>query len=136
MLNMSTIFFYHVFNDKHLSSFYHYTSFESLFYILNSGHLHINALTGMNDRSDVDFVNNHMGKTWENPYHYLTTAYHNAHFIFCLTEAKDQLNQWRLYGDDANGVMIEFTVERPKRPQKCAQTPGSVIPSNKPTSIK
>jgi len=105
-----------MFMEKANKSYYHYTSFENLFHILNNGMIQINALTGVNDRSEIDFVNNYMGKKPDNPYQYITMAYHNYHFIFSLSEAKDQLNQWRLYGDDAKGVMIEFETKSPEMP--------------------
>ncbi|MES2456851.1 MAG: DUF2971 domain-containing protein [Bacteroidota bacterium] len=104
--------------DKYLSKFYHYTSFESLFGILNSGNLHMSSLVGLNDKSEVNFVNNFMGSGFGNPNNPLTIAYHNNHFIFCLSENRDQLNQWRLYGDDASGVMLEFEIDHYNFPTK------------------
>jgi len=106
---------YNLFNnllyDIHLRKFYHYTSFENLFKIIDCGKLHLNSLIGLNDKSEVDFVNNFMGKGFANPHHPVPVAYHNTHFIFCLSENVDQLNQWRLYGDDAAGAMLEFDID-------------------------
>ncbi len=113
---------YNLFNNllynRHLNKFYHYTSFASLFEILNSGKLHLSSLIGLNDKSEVNFVNNFMGRTYSNPNHPVTIAYHNTHFILCLSENKDQLNQWRLYGDDAAGVMLEFEIDHNEFPYK------------------
>ena len=106
---------YNLFNnllyDEKLRRFYHYTSMESLYFILNSGKIHLNSLVGLNDKSELNLVNNYMGKGFSNPNHPVTIAYHNTHFVFCFSENKDQLNQWRLYGDDAKGVMLEFDID-------------------------
>jgi len=104
-------FFNNLFYDHRLKEFYHYTSFSSLFYIINSGKLHLNSLVGLNDKSEIGLVNNFMGRNAQAKLDPVTMMYHNKHFIFCLSENKDQLNQWRLYGDDAAGVMIEFDID-------------------------
>lgn len=106
---------YNLFNnllyDERLNKFYHYTSIENLYHILNTNKIHLNSLIGLNDKSEVNLVNNYMGKAYVNPNHPITIAYHNTHFIFCFSENKDQLNQWRLYGDDGKGVMLEFEID-------------------------
>lgn len=104
-------FFNNLFYDQRLKEFYHYTSFNSLFHIINSGKLHLNSLVGLNDKSEIGLVNNFMGRNSQAKLDPVTMMYHNKHFIFCLSENKDQLNQWRLYGDDATGVMIEFDID-------------------------
>ncbi|HXS37861.1 MAG TPA: DUF2971 domain-containing protein [Flavipsychrobacter sp.] len=109
-------FFRNIFHDERLDTFYHYTSFESLFHILSSGVLHLNALAGLNDRSEINYVNNYMGRQHTDPYNSITMAYHNYHFVFCFSKAADQLNQWRLYGDDGRGAMIEFSIDHNYNP--------------------
>lgn len=104
-------FFNNLFYDQRLKAFYHYTSFNSLFQIINSGKLHLNSLVGLNDKSEIGLVNNFMGRSQQSKLEPVTMMYHNKHFIFCLSEKEDQLNQWRLYGDDAAGVMIEFDID-------------------------
>ncbi|WP_316799688.1 DUF2971 domain-containing protein [Pedobacter frigidisoli] len=104
-------FFRKVFHNDRLRTGFHYTSFESLYYILNGGQLHLNALTGMNDKYETNYVNDFMGKVGVEKYNATSIAYQNSHFIFSLSEVKDQLNQWRLYGDDAKGVLVEFEID-------------------------
>lgn len=83
---------------------------ESLYFILNSGKIHVNSLVGLNDKSEINLVNNFMGRGFANPNHPITIAYHNTNFVLCFSENKDQLNQWRLYGNDGRGVMLEFEI--------------------------
>jgi len=78
-------------SDPGLDKFYHYTSFESLFHILSSGKLHLNSLVGLSDRSEINFINSHMGRVYTDPYSAVTLDYHKNHFVFCCSEMKDQL---------------------------------------------
>lgn len=110
--------FRNLFNQDHLNSFYHYTSFETLFKIIQSGKIRLSSLAGLNDKSEIDLVNRYMGIKSSNPYNYITMLYSNAHFIFCCSEKKDDLNQWRLYGDNCMGVMLKFEIDKYSNPFK------------------
>ncbi len=108
-------FFKGLYNDTCPKYFYHYTSLHSLFFILTSGKIHLSALTGMNDKTEIGFVNQFMDINTVNPHSPISMQYHNEHFIMSFSHKQDDFNQWRLYGDDGKGVCIKFSIN-PKVP--------------------
>lgn len=102
--------FKELFKNKQTLEFYHYTSLETIFYILKSGKVHLSSLIGLNDKSEVNYINEYMEKGWENKFHPITLTYHNSRFIICFSKKRDNLTQWRLYGNEGKGVMLKFNV--------------------------
>lgn len=84
---------------------YHYTTTEAIFNILKTGKLQLSPLAGLNDKSEINLINNFMGAN--KPY----AEYYNSFFVFCCSKRQDDLNQWRLYGDDGKGVMLTFKID-------------------------
>ncbi len=103
-------FFWHLFSRDLPSSFYHYTSFNAIFEIIKSGKIQISSTVGLNDKYESDLVNQKMGV---NSGHLITTLNANLHFIMSFSKKNDNLNQWRLYGNDGEGVMLEFALNNP-----------------------
>jgi hypothetical protein len=106
------LIFQNIFEYSQHEEFYHYTSFQTLFAILNSNSIQMSAISGMNDKSEMIFPDELLG---------INTALDskkieamNRRFIMCFTDQRDHLNQWRLYGDNGAGVAIGFKYKSPK----------------------
>ena len=108
-------FFWNLFSHNLPVSYYHYTSFNSIFQILKSRKIQLSPLIGLNDRYEVDLVNQKMGI---DSGHLMKTLNGNMYYIMSFSKKNDELNQWRLYGDDGEGVMLEFRLKNINKPSK------------------
>lgn len=99
-----TPFYYDSEND-----FFHFTSLESFYSILNTGHLRLYNLNNMDDKFEFDYARKILKfpKT-EEPY---------KEQLFCLSmcSTKSILSNttkehllWKLHGKDGNGVLVRF----------------------------
>lgn len=89
---------------------YRYTTLDTVFATLNNLSLRMNGIAGMNDISEVEYVDHYLDNTfniYSNPKELKTL---NKRFISCCSTLSDNLNQWRLYGDDCKGACLVFKV--------------------------
>lgn len=93
------------------SRVYHYTSLAGLHAILTSQQLRLTALPGLNDREETSKETGSIIKHLKNPYHLNHIEALNNRYVFSCSELEDDLNQWRLYGDDGMGACVELTLE-------------------------
>lgn len=92
-------------------SFYKYTSLNTLLKMLQSQKVRMYSLPAMNDRKEVGFLTSNekcicdSGEDWK-----FRSVMREAdrRFITSFSTLEDDLNMWRLYGDDAKGVCLEF----------------------------
>ena len=103
-------------NDNEIpSSIYRYTSAETLTRIFNNEEvLHsMSSLVTMNDTTEMDYTDNYLKKAGvhisENEFTNRRNSSVHA-YITSLTNLKDDLTLWRLYGDNAKGICIEYEV--------------------------
>lgn len=94
---------------------YRYTTKKTLDYLFNtSKKVHsMSSLVIMNDPTEMDYANIYLNKSGVCIEQYCVGFDKNdsVHsYITSLTELKDDLTLWRLYGDDAKGVCIEYSV--------------------------
>ena len=93
-----------------------YCSLESLYQILSNQTIRLNGLVGMNDKSEykcawdtfikADYSDAEMEEQMD-----------RAYIMSCSPSAnKDNLEMWRLYGDDGKGVCLIFDVEEKYQP--------------------
>ncbi len=84
-----------------------YTSLQSLFLMLDNKTYRMQGLVGMNDISEVDYVDEYCG---------LKSNQNDANNIFISScspsTLEDNLTMWRLYGDEARGVCLVFKVSK------------------------
>ncbi|MDC7239864.1 MAG: DUF2971 domain-containing protein [Spirochaetales bacterium] len=86
-------------------TFYHYTSFPALIEILKSRKIRFSSPAGLNDITEISSRNmNHEELDTVLDEARLKTI--TKRFIFSLTDRRDSLNQWRLYGADGKGVCL------------------------------
>jgi len=86
-----------------------YTSFETLISILQSGKIRMNSIVSMNDKTETDFLEGTI-RNFKEEYERDIDKYLFAdkQFITSFTTRIDDLDMWRLYGDDARGVCLVF----------------------------
>lgn len=91
-----------------------YSSLDSLFYMLNSQTVWMNGLPGMNDKNEGLFAWNIINNPDSMPTEEMIRRKQltNNIFIVSLSDKSkiDDLNQWRLYGDDTKGVCCVYSV--------------------------
>ncbi len=97
-----------------------YTSLETVFATINHKSIRLNGLVGMNDISEVGYVENYLDDAnylpyWDDRTSPQTISAINRRFILCSSSLEDDLNQWRLYGDDSTGAGLTFKVKRTSR---------------------
>lgn len=86
-----------------------YTSFEGLVAILESGKIRMNSIVSMNDKTETDFLGDvirNYREEYEQEYDKYLFA--DKEFITSFTSRIDDLDMWRLYGDNARGVCMVF----------------------------
>lgn len=85
---------------------YRYTSLDTLFVMLNKGTYRLNGIVGMNDKSEIDYFDK------ECPIDNSGSSVRelNETYLSSCSYLKDDLTMWRLYGDDAKGVCMEFEI--------------------------
>lgn len=91
---------------------YHYTSYESLLKIFDKKKLRMSSIAGLNDRDELSYFDATTNSNIGDPYHYKRIETFNNRFLLSCSYLKDDLNQWRLYGNDGCGVSIEFEIQK------------------------
>lgn len=92
------------------SKVYRYTTLDTVFATLNHLSLRMNGIAGMNDISEVEYVDQYFDKTFDIYSKPEELKIINKRFISCCSTLSDNLNQWRLYGDDCKGACLVFKV--------------------------
>lgn len=90
-----------------------YTTFETLISILQSGKIRMNSIVSMNDKTETDFLENvfrNFKEEYEQEYDKYLFA--DKEFITSFTTRIDDLDMWRLYGDNARGACLVFERNR------------------------
>jgi len=91
-----------------------YTSLNTLYYMLNNLTFRMNGIAGMNDKSEVNYVDTYLNGVEKPLYkeHYNTIIAMNKRYISSCTSInrKDDLTLWRLYSEDGKGVCLVFNV--------------------------
>ena len=89
---------------------YRYTTLESLYLTLSTVQQGMCSLTGMNDKSEVNYADEYLelsdGRTA-----YDKKKENNYFILSCVEEdpqEQESLTMWRLYGDDTEGVRITY----------------------------
>lgn len=83
---------------------YRYTTLDSVFKTLKNCNIRMNGIAGMNDISEVDYVEKFLyGSAVP-----LNSKINETFILSCSINKEDNLTQWRLYADDAKGVCLKF----------------------------
>jgi Protein of unknown function (DUF2971) len=92
---------------------YHYTDATALIGIIQYQTLwatHIYHLNDPNEYARPREIANNIGK--EISFAAREEAHSELDYVFCFSEKKDDLNQFRSYGDDGKGYMISFDADK------------------------
>ncbi len=104
-------FYRYLFEKENIPEVYHYTTFKSLFNIIDSAKIRLSSITGLNDRSELSFADKVLGKKVLQVYHHKRIDSANKRFVLSCSSKNDNLNQWRLYGDNGSGAQIGLKVD-------------------------
>lgn len=94
-----------------------YTNIDTLLRICKDNEIGMTALIGMNDSTECyyadSYLKEHGGKAFFTDSDNTYLGYNS--FITSFTYLRDNLTMWRLYGDDASGINIQFKLEKQLR---------------------
>lgn len=82
-----------------------YTTLDTLVAVLQSGKMRMNSIVSMNDKTEIGFLEEYIRNYKEDFDKYL---FADKEFITSFTTRIDDLDMWRLYGDNARGVCMVF----------------------------
>lgn len=99
---------------------YHYCSIDSFFAIIQSKSIWLSNVSQMNDSKENKIIENFFPlmdsffekvkfKEWIEPFYF---TFQKEPLIFCLSENKDLLSQWRGYANDGKGISIGFDINK------------------------
>ncbi len=115
-------FFNKMFGEFKDTQICRYTGLKTIFDMFSYLSFRMSGLVGMNDKSEVNYVENYLNKDNGNisidkplikEHHNTIIAINNRYITSCSKiERKDDLTLWRLYSDDAKGVCLVFDVKK------------------------
>lgn len=90
-----------------------YTSLDNLLRICNDNEIAMVSILGMNDSTECSYTDNYLKrKKRELPIRRADQYYLGAYaFITSFTLQHDNLTMWRLYGENARGISIDFKIK-------------------------
>lgn len=106
--NFQNKLFVLLFSTEVNKDFFHYTTFDSAISIIQSKSIRFSGILGLNDKSETYYTDHLLNRLIINPFHHTRISSFNSRFIFSNSLQKDELNQWRLYGDNGCGISLEF----------------------------
>jgi len=108
----NSIFNYLLNDVEENESIFRYTSLDGMFASIYNKSIRMNGLVGMNDTTEVDYVENYLYNININEHkkHWKKIEEINSKFIISCSEKKDNLTLWRLYGDDFKGCSLELKI--------------------------
>ena len=121
--SFENVFFNKMFGEFKEAKICRYTSLRTIFESLYNVSLRMSGLIGMNDKSEVNYVEKYLNidnerlEVIDTPlikeHHNKITAINNRYITSCTNiKRKDDLTLWRLYADDATGVCLVFDVKK------------------------
>jgi len=93
---------------------YRYTNLDTVFATIDKQSLRLNGIAGMNDISEVGYVETYLDRNFVPFKTPKDVDQLNKRFILCSSTLKDDLMQWRLYGDDCKGGCLVFRLNEQK----------------------
>lgn len=86
-----------------------YTTLDTLVAVLQSGKMRMNSIVSMNDKTEIGFLEEYI-RNYKEDFDEECDKYLFAdkEFITSFTTRIDDLDMWRLYGDNARGVCMVF----------------------------
>lgn len=98
------------YNETDKNSFVHFTSVNALISMLSEGFVHLGTLNHANDPQEILFGMSAFESLKENHIE-LSDQKDVFSLSMCDEEAINDLNLWRFYGGNGNGVAVHFRIE-------------------------
>lgn len=111
--NMETELMRKILKSEEVDKMYRYGSLDTFKSTIVSGNYRMNCIFGMNDSSEISYVDNYFGREVEIDEDTDPNWIHNTNrkYISSCSEEGDDLNLWRFYGDNGKGMALELTVD-------------------------
>ena len=110
-------FFSYLLNGQIPAKLCRFTTRHNLFLLFKEGKQNMCSIVCMNDKSEETYADKKtgLGPNWGE-----TKLENNNSFILSLMpqDKSDDLTMWRLYGDDAKGVCLNYEIKEKKRGRK------------------
>lgn len=91
-----------------------FTTRHNLFLLLKDGKQNMCSIVCMNDRSEETYADKKIG--WDDSWSNIHLENNNSFILSLMPEYKsDDLTMWRLYGDDAKGVCLNYEIKEKQR---------------------
>ena len=110
-------FFAHLLNGKIPTKLCRFTTRHNLFLLLKDRKQNMCSIVCMNDKSEETYADKKIGSgdSWEK----LLLENNNCFILSMMPQEKsDDLTMWRLYGDDAKGVCLNYEIKEKQRGRK------------------
>lgn len=91
---------------------YRYTTLDSVFRTIEGKTLRLSGIVGMNDISEVGYVDGYLDKKYVPMATDELVNSVNKKYLMCSSTLEDELMQWRLYGDDCKGACLVFQINK------------------------
>ncbi|MDQ6469092.1 hypothetical protein RB619_00465 [Flavobacterium sp. LHD-80] len=113
--NLENKFFKILIDEVNQNEFiYRYTNLDTVFSTIDKESLRLNGIAGMNDISEVGYVETYLDRNFVPFKTSKDVDRLNKRFILCSSTLNDDLMQWRLYGDDCKGGCLVFRLKTQK----------------------
>lgn len=110
-------FFSHLLNGKIPSKLCRFTTRHNLFLLFKDGKQNMCSIVCMNDKSEETYADKKVG--WDESWRKLHLENNNCFILSLMPQDKsDDLTMWRLYGDDAKGVCLNYEIKEARRGRK------------------
>ncbi len=94
-----------------------FTTRHNLFLLLKDGKQNMCSIVCMNDRSEETYADKKIG--WDDSWRNIHLENNNSFILSLMPEDKsDDLTMWRLYGNDAKGVCLNYEIKEKQRGRK------------------
>lgn len=110
-------FFSHLLNGNIPSKLCRFTTRHNLFLLFKDGKQNMCSIVCMNDKSEETYADKKIG--WDESWGDVHLENNNCFILSLVPQDKsDDLTMWRLYGDDAKGVCLNYEIKEKQRGRK------------------
>lgn len=107
-------FFSHLLNGKIPTKLCRFTTRHNLFLLFKDGKQNMCSIVCMNDRSEETYADKKI--RWNGNWGSIHLENNNCFILSLMPQNKsDDLTMWRLYGDDAKGVCLNYEIQEKRR---------------------
>ena len=110
-------FFSHLLNGTIPSKLCRFTTRHNLFLLFKDGKQNMCSIVCMNDKSEETYADKKIG--WDESWGEVHVENNNCFILSLMPQDKsDDLTMWRLYGDDAKGVCLNYEIKEKRSGRK------------------